>query len=430
MRRLVLSVATVTLLVGGASADEGIEVLSNVKVNAEIRARYENVDVTNDGKQVANAFTTRTSIGLGADLLGVDGLSTYLEGTSVNNFGYTNYNALGTGINSNPTYDTIKDPQQARMTQAYVDYKIGKTIICAGRQVVNLDNQRFIGSVGWRQMFQTFDALAVVDNSINKLSLMGAYVYGINSVGEQQAATDTKSLLLHAAYKVDEKFNVTAYDYMLASLHDTYGIALTGNLDANIAKFDYRVEYARQSDATLERRTQSGVNPISGTDGKPQADASYYNLDIGANISGVVAGVNYEHLSGTNGHDGKTAFATPLATLHGFNGWADVFLTTPLGGLIDKNIRLGYGDKTYGKILGVYHKFDACEDMTAGAGTSKDLGSEFDISYENKIPYVKNLTGLIKGAMYKGGDVTASTANSGHDKNIAWLMLDYKFASK
>ena len=90
MRRLLLSVATVTLLVGGvnASADEGIELISNVKVNAEIRARYENADVQNDGKQVANAFTTRTTVGMGADLLGINGLSTYLEGTSVNNFGF------------------------------------------------------------------------------------------------------------------------------------------------------------------------------------------------------------------------------------------------------------------------------------------------------------------------------------------------------
>jgi hypothetical protein len=421
MRKLVLSVATVTLLVGGLSvsarADDGVDILSNIKVNGEIRARVENADVTNDGRQVANAFTTRTSLGINANLFELNGLSTYLEGTSVNNFGYTNYNGAGTGINLNPKYDTIKDPQQARFTQAYVDYKVGKTLIRAGRQEVNLDNQRFIGSVGWRQMFQTFDAFAVIDNSVNNLSLMGAYVYGINGVGEQQAATDTHSVLLHASYKVQDELTVTAYEYMLASVNNTYGAALTGKADLSMAKLDYRAEYARQDDASLESRKSLG---------KPQADAHYYNLDASANISGIIAGLNYEVLSGSNGHDGKTAFSTPLATLHGFNGWADVFLTTPQGGLIDKNVRLGYAYKSLGNVMAVYHKFDACEDM----GTSKDLGSEFDISYSNKIPYVKNLTGLIKGAMYKGGDVTALTANSGHDKNIAWLMLDYKFASK
>ena len=436
MRRLVLSVATVTLLVGGVSvsADEGIEVLSNVKANGEIRARYENADVQNDGKQVANAFTTRVTIGVGADLLGINGLSTYLEGTSVNNFGSTNYDAKGTGINNNPKYDVIKDPQQARFTQAYLDYKINKTLIRAGRQTVNLDNQRFIGSVDWRQMPQTFDAVAVVDNTITNLSLMGAFVYGVNGVGEQQAATDTKTVLLHGAYKVDEKLNVTAYDYMLGSLSDTYGVALTGKIDVEKVKLDYRAEYARQSDATLERRATLDATAPTLPYGKPQADAHYYNLDLGANLSGFLVGLNYEYLSGSTGTDGKTAFQTPLATLHAFNGWADVFLgATPKGGLIDKNVRLGYADKSYGKLLAVYHKFDACEDMTAlTSGTmSKDLGSEFDVSYANNISGIKNLSALIKGAMYKGGDVkTVGTTYNQNDKNVLWLQLDYKFATK
>src|ERR1035438_4740700 len=32
---------------------------------------------------------------------------------------------------------------------------------------------------------------------------------------------------------------------------------------------------------------------------------------------------------------GRTGFQTPLATLHAFNGWDDVFLTTPADGLQD-----------------------------------------------------------------------------------------------
>ena len=442
MKKMVLSVATVTLLVGGlsvsASADDGLNIFNNVKVNGEIRARYENADVQNDGKQVANAFTTRTTVGVGADLLEINGLSAYLEGTSVNNFGATDYDGKGTGINSNPTYDVIKDPQQARITQAYLDYKFNKTLIRGGRQTVNLDNQRFIGSVDWRQMPQTFDAVAVVDNTIENLSLLGAFVYGVNGVKSESLgiqgdneAYDTSSVLLHASYKVMNELTVTAYDYMLASISDTYGAALTGKVDANVAKLDYRTEYARQGDASLQVHDPIGTSTIVvGNNGKPQADAHYYNLDLGANISGFLAGLNYEYLSGSNGHDGKTAFQTPLATLHAFNGWADVFLgATPQGGLIDQNARVGYENKTYGKILAVYHKFDACEDMAATTGTSKDLGSEFDVSYGNKIPGVKNLTGLIKAAMYKGGDVVG-TSTKGNDKNLVWLQLDYKFATK
>jgi hypothetical protein len=419
MKKMLLSVASLPFIIGGlsagASAADGFNLLDNVKVQAEIRPRYESADIKDNGKDSASAATARTSIGVGADLFQVNGLSTYLEGTSVNNFSYDNYNSTSNGKTK---YDVIKDPQQARMTQAYIDYKIGKTLVRAGRQMVNIDNQRFIGAVGWRQMFQTFDAVAVVDNSIENLSLLGAYVYGINSIGEDAEATDTGSVLLHAAYKVNDMLTVTAYDYMLSSISDTYGIALTGNIAAGPAKLDYRAEYANQVDASLDYKVKD-----------VKASANYYNLDLGANISGILAGVNYEVLSGKKIGEpvgGDTAFSTPLATLHGFNGWADVFLATPSGGLEDANVRLGYATEGFGKVLAVYHTFTSGEDMAAATGNSTDLGTEFDAVYANKIPGVNGLSGLIKGAFYQAGEVTGYTL----DKTVAWVQLDYKFSTK
>ncbi|WP_345993052.1 alginate export family protein [Sulfurimonas sp. HSL-1716] len=438
MKRLLLSMAAVPLILGGlsvsASAD-GLNILSNVKAKGEIRARYENADVKDNNLDRAQAFTTRTTLGISADLLQVDGLSAYLEATSVNAFGYKNYNSTDNGKTQ---YDFIKDPQTARMTQGYVDYKMGKTLVRAGRQMVNLDNQRFIGAVGWRQMFQTFDAVAVVDNSIDNLSLLAAYVYGRNTILADTEATDTKSVLLHASYKVMPELTITAYDYML-SLHgygsDTYGAALTGNIDAGMAKLNYRAEYAKQTDASI--KYQENSTNYTGTTASTQAeyknlykaDAQYYNLDLGANISGVLVGANYEYLSGKKIGEpagGKTAFATPLATGHAFNGWADMFLSTPTGGLIDTNVRLGYKAKGFGKLLGVYHSFSADKDMAKTSGTTKDLGSEFDAVYVNKIPGVNNLTGMVKYASYNKGKATGYT----HDKTVTWLMLDYKFATK
>ncbi|MBU0631624.1 alginate export family protein [bacterium] len=406
MKKVLLSVAAVPFLLGGLSidvqAEDGFNILSDVKFSGEIRPRYEYVDIKNNGADAGNAFTTRTSLGVNANLFEINALSTYLEVTSVNNFGYDNYNSTA---NSKTQYDTIVDPQQARVTQAYVDYSIKKTLIRAGRQDVNLDNQRFIGTVNWRQMKQTYDAVAVVDNSVENLSLLGAYVYGYQTV-KDLPTTDTASVLLHASYKVKEELTVTAYDYMLASISDTYGIALTGKIDADKVKLDYRAEFAKQSDPTLEYQVKN-----------VKADAQYYNLDLGANISGILAGVNYESLGKAEGSATK-GFYTPLATLHAFNGWADVFLaSTNASGLTDANVRLGYTAKGFGKILGVYHKFDA------QTGTNKDLGSELDAIYSNAIPGVNNLSGLVKYASYSKGD-------AGNDKSVAWLMLDYKFATK
>jgi len=62
--------------------------------------------------------------------------------------------------------------------------------------------------------------------------------------------------------------------------------------------------------------------------------------------------------------NGTVGFATPLATLHQFEGWADKFLTTPANGIKDLYGRLGWNGS---KLLGldslsaavVYHHFDA-----------------------------------------------------------------------
>jgi len=413
MKRLLLSMATLPLMIAGlsvnASANDGISILNNVKLKGEIRPRYEYADVSDNGKDAANAFTARTHLVVTGGLLGIDGLTATVGLQGVNNFGYTNYAPASSKAGK---YDKIVDPQGAMLSEASLDYTIDKTALHAGRSHVNLDNQRFIGTVGWRQMERSYDTVYVANSSVKNLSVLAAYVYGFAGVSGT-TTTDTNSILLHANYKVMKELSVTGYGYLLSSIHNTYGVALTGKVDAG-AKLSYRAEYAIQKNATLE----------TGSAGKPNANANYYNLDLGANVSGILAGLNYEVLSGTNGHDGKTAFTTPLATAHKFNGWADKFLKTPAGGLQDANVRLGYKAKGLGKVLAVYHNFTANEDMQTPTGTStNNLGSEFDAVYVNAIPGFKNLKGLVKYAYYMSGDAKGYT----EDVTKGWVQLDYKF---
>ena len=410
MKKVMLSLAAAPLILGSmavsASAD-GINILNDVKVKGQIRPRFETADVKDNGKDAANAFTNRLHISATAGLFGIENLTTTLGIQTVNNFGYTNY----APASSTPgKYDVVADPQQAMLSEAAVDYTIGKTALHAGRSHVNLDNQRFIGTVGWRQSERAYDTVYIANSSVENLSLLAAYVYGFAGVGNV-TTVDTASVLLHAAYKVADPLTITLYDYMLASIHDTYGIALTGNAAFSGVKLNYRAEYAMQNDPSLEYQVKD-----------VKADAYYMNLDLGANISGILAGVNYELLSGTNGTDNKTAFTTPLATGHKFNGWADKFLATPAGGLQDMNFRLGYKAKGFGKLLGVYHIFTAQEKM----GGEDDLGTEIDALYANKIPGVNGLSGLIKYAAYSKGKVAGYTS----DVSKFWLMVDYKFATK
>jgi hypothetical protein len=424
MKRLLLSMAALPLVIGGlsvsASADDGINILNDVNLKAEIRPRYEyaNVDKSVGDLKTANAYTVRTHLVVSAGLLDIPNLTATLGLQSVNDFGSNTYNSKSNGQTQ---YDVVADPEQAMLSEASLDYTLGKTTLHAGRSQVNLDNQRFIGTVGWRQNERSYDTVYVSDNSVENLSILAAWVYGFQGVVGSAAATtvDTNTVLLNAKYKVMDELSVTAYDYMISDAHDTYGLALTGNVNMDAVKLNYRAEYAKQDDATMN---------IHGGQ-KAKADADYYNIDLGVNISGILAGVNYEVLSGSNTSGTETAFSTPLATGHKFNGWADMFLSTPTGGLQDANIRLGYKAKGLGKLLAVYHDFtaDTTTGMTDVNGmATDDLGSEIDVVYVNKIPGVKNLKGLVKYASYSKGAAVGYT----NDKDVAWLMLDYKFSTK
>jgi len=399
MKRLILSASLAPMLLGAVAvnADEGISLFNNLKANGEVRARYETVD--DSVNEDADAMTVRWNIGLSADLAGIEGLSVKADAVAVQAIGGQNYNSTANG---HTTYATIVDPVQTRMTQGYLQYKNGNTVLKAGRQIINLDNQRFVGSVDWRQMPQSFDSAVVVNNSIENLTLIGAYVWGINGI-KDLPTIDSNSAVLNGSYKVNDMLKVTAYDYMLSSLHDTIGIALTGTVPVATAKIDYRAEYASQNDASLD--TDGGVK-------NAKADASYYNLDVKANMNGFIAGVGYEFLSGASNAN-ETAFQTPLATLHAFNGWADKFLTTPSIGLIDTSATLGYGAAGLGKVMVVYHDFESDVGNT-------DMGKEWDMMYTNAIPGVKGLNGLVKAAFYDGENYAA-------DVTKFWLQLDYKF---
>ncbi|MDP3119141.1 MAG: hypothetical protein Q8N01_01805 [Sulfuricurvum sp.] len=426
MKKITLSAVAVLSLAGGfssiLSASDDFTLFSNSKINGEVKARYESVDVENNGKMNANAYTVRLMLGLETTLLGVDGLTMKVDGTTVQTIGGTKYDNDPSPTLGDARYQVVADPEQTRFTQGYLQYKYGGTTAKVGRQLVNLDAQRFIGSVDWRQMPMSLDAVSVANTSIPGLNLFGAYMYGYDAIFDRPTQ-DSKSVILNASYKVNEMLKITAYDYMLSLENfsaaanfaaDTYGLSLTGDLPAGPFKISYHGEYAKQTDSTFKK--------INSND-KAQNDATYYNIEATASMLGVSLGAGQELLSGTSdegmGTDGKTKFQTPLATLHKFNGTADMFLATPTGGLLDTYATVGYGAAGLGKALATYHTFETDVAM----GGKSDLGSELDLQYSNAIPSVKGLNGLVKAAFYSGGDVTNYTK----DKDILWIELDYKF---
>jgi hypothetical protein len=140
-------------------------------------------------------------------------------------------------------------------------------------------------------------------------------------------------------------------------------------------------------------------------------DANYLNAELGAGIAGFALKGGYEEL-GSDG--GVAAFQTPLATLHAFNGWADLFLTTPANGLRDyyvgasKTLAVPFLPGLKAEV--VYHDFDS--DFGG-----LDYGSEWDASLGFKLGPVGLLA---KYANYESSGFAADTEK-------LWLQAEYSF---
>jgi hypothetical protein len=406
---------------------EDLNILSNIKAKGELRARYEMVDADDAANNAnANAFTNRLMLGVGADLFGTNWLSAYAEVTDVRALN-NNYNDSYSG-NGTETHDGVTDPEQTRISQAYIDVKYNKTKARFGRQIINLDNQRFVGAAAWRQMPATFDAFTLMDNSVENLNLFASYITQANCGGHNDfslAIKDTRTLLLNASYNVMDELKVTVYDYMVGTGTDThttgsdsYGIALTGNVKvADNAKVAYRAEYAMQNDPTMENSgwSNSGV----------QVDADYMNLEAKANISGFLAGAGYEVLSGDSDGAGKEKpfITTALFSAHPFNGFADMFVFTPTYGLEDLSVSLGYSSKEFGTLEATYHDFSS-------EVNSIDYGNEFDVVYSRAIPGVNNLSGMLKYADFNADTEFTAIDAAKVDTTKVMAMLTYTFATK
>lgn len=379
---------------------------------ASLRHRFEEVD-QNGFADDAQASTLRTRLGYKTGTVG--GFQALIEVEDVSSLGSDNFN---NSVNGNTGFPVIADPVGTEINQAWVSYAgIPDTGIKVGRQGINLDNQRFIGTVGWRQNDQTFDSVLITNSSIENLSLAFAQVDQVNRInGEDHplGKLDTKTRVAHATYKASDSLSVTGYGYWLdhdpmaaAALSSrTYGLRLTGSTQLNDNwKLAYEVEAAEQDDY--------GDNPAS-------YDATYFHISPALKWKTLTLQAGYESLEG----DGVSSFKTPLATLHKFNGWADKFLATPANGLEDMYVKVAYVIKGQGnlldntKLVAVYHEFEA-ENGGADYGDEVDLLIAHPINTSN-IPFVKNGSIALKYA-----DYTADTFAT--DTQKLWLTTQFNF---
>ncbi len=393
-----MGISTTSLMAqdNDTSNDGLLDAISNGDAYINLRLRHELVD--QDGfADNANATTLRTKLGYNTGSF--NGFSANIEFEHSGEIFGGNHN---NGINGNTGYPAIIDANHTEVNQAKLMYSgIEGTTFVAGRQAVNLGTQRFIGTVGWRQNDQTYDAVAVVNNSIEGLTATYGYVWNVNRIfGNDHPMGDlkTKTHLLNANFKATNALNIEGYGYLIdldniavKGLNSkTFGIRASGSQEvADGTNILYAAEYANQTDYK--------DNPAS-------FSVDFYNIEAGVSFSGLTIKGGLETL-GSEG--GVASFKTPLATLHKFNGWADKFLNTPAGGLRDYYGSASYVASNTGteldgtNITVVYHKFKS--DFG-----SVDYGSEIDASISKKI--FDRFTVLIKYAHYNADSFATDTS--------------------
>jgi len=168
--RIVLLTAA-SLLISSATfavADESatlVDALTSGKAGVNVRARYEHVD-QDSVTDTADAVTARLRLNYRTGQW--SGLTGFVEYDYV----FHLVNDFNSGAGTSPgkgQYPVVADPKGADLNQLYLDYSFNSDSKARfGRQRILLDNQRFVGGVGWRQNEQTFDALTFSTKAISK----------------------------------------------------------------------------------------------------------------------------------------------------------------------------------------------------------------------------------------------------------------------
>ncbi len=374
--------AGLALLCSGASAAAEpasfADAFAPDKVSLNVRFRYEGVEQT--GRRDAEALTLRTRLGFASAPF--HGWKFLVEAENITAADGDSYSQAGLNPGG-AGQAVVADPETTEFNQLLAAYTHGRTTVTLGRQRLVLDNVRFIGDVGWRQNMQTFDALVVQDKSLARTTLIYAYLDQINRVFSRRHAQgqwDSDSHVFNASYAGWAAGTLTGYAYLLdfdnaaANACATYGASFAGTCPvAEGMKFAYRAEAATQSDY--------GSSLLNYT-------ATYTALEAGLTFKTGSFTLGRETL----GSDNNTGFKTPLATLHAWNGWADLFLTTPAAGLRDTYVKATASLPAELALTAFYHRFDAA---TGGA----DFGHELDVQLTRR--FGKHFTGLVKLADFR-----------------------------
>ena len=409
------------------SSDSITAAVTEGKLNLSLRYRYEHVDddrLSGAGIPLknANASTLRTYFGYATGVF--HNFTATLDLEAVARVGGDDFND---GSNGKTGFAAVADPSGIELDQAFLNYTgIKNTRVKLGRQYITYRKapfHRYIGTILWRQNWQTTDAITVTNQTFSDTRINYAYIWNINRIFGRDAPEplshfDSDSHLVNIQYGGLPFGDLEVYGYLLdfdnaaGFSTRTFGARLHGKrkLGGNFAAL-YAAEYATQTD--------NAGNPAD-------IDADYFLGEIGAScqlnrfMESLTLKFSYERLSGKGGAD---RFVTILGTNHAFQGWNDRFLVTPGDGIEDFILTAVMKIKG-ANLIAAYHDIGS-DNM------SYDYGREFNLLLSRT--FRKYYTLGLKYASYDADNNTSNSsrngANAGTDNDIDkfWIWAQFKY---
>ncbi|WP_373276473.1 alginate export family protein [Sphingomonas kyungheensis] len=310
----------------------------------------------------------------------------------------------------------IGDPQNIALYRAQLQYRSDPLTVTAGRQRLQIDDERFVGAAGFRNNGQTFDAVRAELRPLRgvKADLTYAWsvrtIWGIDGAGARQQAVAGDNVfatlgvatpvgtLTGFGYLVDQDERLVQ-GYRLSS--QTYGARLVGSRRIGGTTLAWSASHARQSDYHRNPNAYA---------------ADYWLADVALDLAGPKLGGGYEVLGAGRGRSRGAAlasFQTPVASVFKFQGWADKFTTTPADGVCDAYGSAGWSwPRLAGlravSVQAIYHRFDSDR-------LSRHYGNEIDLLAQATIGHT--VAGL-RYADYRADRFAVDTRK-------LWLQLDW-----
>lgn len=382
-----------------ALADDHEAAFEPFDISFNFRYRAEAVDQDGFSKD-ALASTLRSR--LTVEGAAATGWSWVAEVDDVRSIGPEDYNST---TNGETRYPVVADPEGTDINRASLAWQQGGFTLRTGRLRIGHGTERFIGGVAWRQNEQTYDGARALWEPSEAFSLDASYVASVRRIfgpddGVQPSNWDGDSFFLHGVLQPTKSLELRSFAYRLDVEADKdFGSALTvdNSTDTLGLEADW-VFGALAVRGAFARQWDYGQSTLDFA-------ADYHMVEGEFDLGGVDLAIAREVLGADNG----VGFRTPLATLHKFQGWADVFLATPARGVEDTSVTLKGGSQRLSWRV-VAHRF------VAERG-DRNYGNELDLDLRWRVS--QRVTLQLRYARFDASD---SVDSAFRDVQKAWFI--------